>query len=202
MVRRMQSSGKPYIKKCFPWIGFFGEYLSLIDMATRFAEDPMMDPIPPTQAPRDRAHASGIIGIPKVLLFISEMRMYVTVVVKGSDSRNAEPTPATQSMMKQAVGRRVSNGTSAKISVSTSPSSRIRPISPSDSTKTNKVAKKNKVSHSTASKNCRKLWWLWTTQLHMAPTTVNQAASCLWIGDRNNASMMHPKMTPTYSSSR
>mmetsp|Transcript_16378 Transcript_16378/g.36161 ORF Transcript_16378/g.36161 Transcript_16378/m.36161 type:complete len:218 (-) Transcript_16378:1634-2287(-) len=173
-----------------------------MDIATKFADEPMILPIPPTHAPRDSAQASGITGIPRESSFLKLIRMYATVVVKGNDSRKAEPKPATHNITKHATSMRASIGTEVNRSVNASPSARIKPISPRDSTKTNKVAKNIKVSHSTASKKSRKLWCECTIQEHIAPNMVNHAASCPCTGDRNKANMIPPKMMATNRNSR
>mmetsp|Transcript_26352 Transcript_26352/g.63467 ORF Transcript_26352/g.63467 Transcript_26352/m.63467 type:complete len:216 (+) Transcript_26352:743-1390(+) len=171
-------------------------------MATRFAEEPMMLPIPPTHAPKDNAQASGMTGIPRESSFRKLIKMYATVVVKGKDSKKADPRPATHNITKHATSIRASIGTEVNRSVNASPNARINPISPSDSTKTNKVAKNIKVSHSTASKKSRKLWCECTIQEHIAPNMVNHAASWPCTGDRNSAHMMPPRMMATNKNSR
>lgn len=143
--------GKPYFTKSQPSMRWsFGEYRSLIERQTRFAEEPIILPMPPTQAPKDRAHERGSVGTPKPPEDFKSARIYVIVVVYGNDSKKADPIVLTHKTNTIATSNLIPISTDLIVSARRVPIALIRPNSARASTKMNKLAKNNRVSHSTA----------------------------------------------------
>mmetsp|Transcript_2318 Transcript_2318/g.6019 ORF Transcript_2318/g.6019 Transcript_2318/m.6019 type:complete len:246 (-) Transcript_2318:992-1729(-) len=162
----------------------------------------MMEPIPPTQAPTDRAHASGSSGISRSSAFISAMMMNVIVVVYGSDSRNAEPIADTHRKITIAADSRLSRGTWRMMLDMCPPMKRMRPISESDSTKTNSPAKKSRVSHSTAAMACRMSCRLVAMDAPSMPSRQNHEGSWPCSSKRKRPRKIPPKMNARKKSER
>mmetsp|Transcript_44538 Transcript_44538/g.105545 ORF Transcript_44538/g.105545 Transcript_44538/m.105545 type:complete len:244 (-) Transcript_44538:1665-2396(-) len=198
----MSSVGKPYLRKWNPFIGLSGEYRSETAIATRFAEEPMMLPIPPTHAPRESAHDKGSTGMPRSPVFLKSARIYVKVVVYGKDSKNAEPMVLTQRTRITATSKREPWSTCLIVSASSSPTFLIRPSSAKHSTKMKRLAKNRRVSHSTAFKKLL-IWWCDITMaMKKKPTKQNQAGLISWTGDVKRPRVMKKKMVTAYRNCR
>mmetsp|Transcript_134182 Transcript_134182/g.286971 ORF Transcript_134182/g.286971 Transcript_134182/m.286971 type:complete len:206 (+) Transcript_134182:212-829(+) len=156
-------------------------------MHTRFAEDPMIEPMPPQQAPMLRGQIRTLVLTPAMEDFCKSMRTYTIVVVNGKDSKKALPIDETHSMMIMAMAMRESSGKTSISLIMPSPSSRITPSSLNDSTRTKSNAKNRSVPHSTTSRYFSRLCRSNMKAHANIAITQNHAGSMPCTGDNNNA---------------
>mmetsp|Transcript_8380 Transcript_8380/g.17974 ORF Transcript_8380/g.17974 Transcript_8380/m.17974 type:complete len:206 (+) Transcript_8380:75-692(+) len=167
---------------------------------TMLALAPMRVPLPPKQAPKARAHASGSIAMPGTSA-ASCLRMGTMVAVKGMLSTNALKKALLQRMRPMAKYWREAMGASAIMPPSVDATKRSSPSSPSPSTITNSAAKKSSVSHSTP---CRASWqWCMSkaTSSQTAPRIATHAGSKCVTGWRKKEEMTHASTAPHLTSS-
>mmetsp|Transcript_20135 Transcript_20135/g.55820 ORF Transcript_20135/g.55820 Transcript_20135/m.55820 type:complete len:210 (-) Transcript_20135:865-1494(-) len=168
---------------------------SALPAMTMLALAPMRVPLPPKQAPKASAQASGSIEMPSTECTICSM-MGTMVAVKGTLSTKALRIALPHMMRPMARYCRDATGASATSSLSVCAMRRHRPSSPRPSIMTKSAAMKSSVSHST-------LWsasWQWcmskAASSHTAPMMDTHAGSRWVMGLRKKDTITHPSTVP------
>mmetsp|Transcript_36916 Transcript_36916/g.75676 ORF Transcript_36916/g.75676 Transcript_36916/m.75676 type:complete len:229 (-) Transcript_36916:117-803(-) len=198
MATEIIMTGKPTLKKSMKEM--WCPSTSAFDAITMLAEAPMRVPLPPKQAPKASAQASGSMLMPTTLATIFCMTGTM-VAVKGMLSTKAEKMALDQQMRKMEKAWRPPGDTSDTMLDSVLAMKRSSPNSPTPSTTTNRAAKKSSVSHSTA---CSASWqWCMSnaTSSHTAPMIATHAGSRCVTGCRKKEAITQPNTTPHLISS-